>query len=704
MWVVGAEHGGPDSGGRVPDAIVSDDVPGPGCSTEGGRAFQTVASGNDDRNHGPRSSDDGGRTSVEDVVARTSEFWYEVTMVLQRMKNSKVRNDFLGEKLLKSNDLQQTLTQIDAIHDVFMPAWSGSHATRKSNAKRAGFHFKQLICESDELFEIPSDYGDLAKYKYATWFEALNKLIACPYWDIKSDDVKVATKSGAIFDDIEINPEKRSHSDNVKFESSRYDEGSKGFSKEVKLGNLQRKVRRRDRRVCRSPGSDDESFGSGKSCSEGRRRTAVEPPARFEEIELTDSSSDSVNETEYSSDEERLVSRGSKYLQRDAVAPELFNMEGKVSLGIFLRDFERYFSHKFAGNQRDRCRELGRFLEGEVRDAYEAVGGPTLKYDRMKKELLRWHKSQQVGRTYKRKAELSRAGMKESETFKLYCMRLEELAHRAYPNDKVEGARKLRKQLLATVPSWFARCVEKRAETKKVIDPYAKITWADIVCVAETEDKKKKRRELVKEEPEVVQTPQHVVKIDVAQSSVKSAPILQQSPSPSLIRESHPPSQQSTTATSDRNLQCHFCGQTGHQESTCFMKKNLSCYACGGVGHGYRDCPQTLGQRSGFAPKCSICSGSHLGKDCSEMSGIVGTGSSSRGIGAQRLQGAIPRAFNPRGGRRDQGSSYRGRPTNYRGQNYRPNYREENASSRNTDAAGISDDVRRESGIIGPGN
>ena len=69
-----------------------------------------------------------------------------------------------------------------------------------------------------------------------------------------------------------------------------------------------------------------------------------------------------------------------------------------------------------------------------------------------------------------------------------------------------------------------------------------------------------------------------------------------------------------------------------------------------------------------------------------------------------RVRYLEPLAFNPRGGRRDQGSSYRGRPTNYRGQNYRPNYREENASCRNTDAAGISDDVRRESGTISSGN
>ena len=71
-------------------------------------------------------------------------------------------------------------------------------------------------------------------------------------------------------------------------------------------------------------------------------------------------------------------------------------------------------------------------------------------------------------------------------------LRLEKLAFRAYPHDDQEGAKQLSRHLLATIPNWFPRNVEKTRETKRIMSSKAWVTWEDFVYIAELEDKKKK--------------------------------------------------------------------------------------------------------------------------------------------------------------------------------------------------------------------
>ena len=63
-------------------------------------------------------------------------------------------------------------------------------------------------------------------------------------------------------------------------------------------------------------------------------------------------------------------------------------MHGRESMSTFLDHFERYFMLKFEGNGLDQCTELGRFLDGEAKRAYDAVGGRHIKYKYMKDGLL----------------------------------------------------------------------------------------------------------------------------------------------------------------------------------------------------------------------------------------------------------------------------------------------------------------------------
>ena len=599
---------------------------------------------------------DGGSASGQglDVVCAgvVAGKFCEVSMLLRQMRLPSVRGDFLAGRVLKCDDPEAMLVLLDGLYNTFVPVWNSDPCVRAVAADTAGKHFKLLLEESPDVFEVPCDYVIKGKHKYSTWMQALNKLLSCPYW-ITQGGTSDNLAAPAIFDDVDAGtgdtdklrkrpkeddrgllPEKRQLKGRVHYE------GTSSAVRSGRSGSDDQSDRGRSLAKCRSP------VESENSCSDsGERATRRRPHLRskasnrshhYSVIEIDDTSEDSTTEGGESSEFEQYERRGrSKYFQKDVVAPEVFSVEGETSLKTFLSDFERYFSIKFAGNQRDRCRELGRFLEGEVRDAYDAVGGPLLKYSGMKRELLQWHKSQQVGRIYKRKAELKQTRMKEGESFKLYCMRLEKLAFRAYPHDDQEGAKQLSRHLLSTVPNWFARNVEKRRETKKIMKPNAKVTWEDIVYIAELEDKKKKKKDLMRkdvdaEEPYVahVAATQHMVapksallrspRVPTPQNGRNGAGATRSAPPPprqsnqTVPNSARPPPPQHSSRTGNgvarsppfqqtyRNsssysgYKCFNCGGTGHFASHCRERKEFKCFCCGEVGHHFRDCSQYI--------------------------------------------------------------------------------------------------------------
>ena len=620
-----------------------------------------------------------GAVCAERVAVR----YCELAGLLRQMKVPSVRGDFLAGRVLRCDNLESMLILIDSMHDLFLPGFCSDPCERVAKNEIAGKHFKLLMEESEDLFEIPCDYVVKTKYKYSTWMRALSKLYSCSYWDEGQIQNEERTKT-EIFGDVGRSSEydedfKTSVDCKRKIQPSRRTSkvsvGDQEKVREVRFSGRQSGYRHVKGRDSPRLGSQSDSTDRDSELSEKRpvRQSCSRSKAKkLTRVEIAESSECSSSEVQDSSASETDHGRGrSRRYPKEVVAPECFNVDGRGSLKDFLADFERYFSIKFEGNQRDRCRELGRFLEGEVKDAYEAVGGPFLKYKEVKMELLEWYKSQKVGSAYKRKAELTQARMKEEESFKLYSMRLEELAYRAYPHDKPERAKRLRRQLLSTVPTWFARCVEKREETKKVLNPRAKVTWEDIVAVAENEDKKKKKKNLMKTETNVedsfvarVATTQNVSQSDKRTAAPpKSSPVLQ------------PRYQRDVNFSSYR---CHYCGEVGHVEARCAMKqKDSKCFCCGETGHFYQNCPEYMklapSSSSEFKPLCHSCGGRHLGMHCPSSRGDNPT-NSAMGNPRSSESGAIPkvRSLSSRGGHSGFG---RGRQFTrfYRGGNGRRN-------------------------------
>ena len=495
----------------------------------------------------------------------------EVVMLLQQFSQESVKKDFLAGKIMKGEDVEAVWHSLVALHKLFSPEWTCDPRERIVKLEEMGKHAWLLISESNDTFVIPSNYADLGTFSYASWMEALMKLRDAPYWR-RCHSVAPTTSQKSDSISLEV----------VDTTSNEDDSVSK-----LKRRNKKKKSAARPR-----PGTN--FFGSAS-----KRESQVKPSARkggIDYIEITDSSDDvSSNEGSTDSEEEFLPSRVHKYFPRDVVPPEVFDVDSKSSLKSFFDDFQEYFGNKFYGNKRASCRELGRFLKGDCKDAYDSLGGSQLKYPVMKAKLLEWYKSQQVGRGYKRRSELKHATLREGETFKLYCMRLQELASRAYPNDDYEVAKQLKKRLLATVPKWFVRCIEKKEEMKSMLGKGKKINWADIIEVAEAQDKKIKKKKLVDSDVEEVVTQMSSVKV----SSVEQC----HAPQMSKNSQSPPPQAQ--------RQRCNYCGWPGHVETQCKRKAGL-CFACGGKGHNAYNCPTM----ETFKPMCSSCQGAHLGMEC----------------------------------------------------------------------------------------
>ena len=72
--------------------------------------------------------------------------------------------------------------------------------------------------------------------------------------------------------------------------------------------------------------------------------------------------------------------------------PEIYSLASGRSFSRFLLSFEAYCDGKYSSAHKDLwTSELGRFLEGEMKQVYDACGGPETKYKRMKAHLEKWH-------------------------------------------------------------------------------------------------------------------------------------------------------------------------------------------------------------------------------------------------------------------------------------------------------------------------
>ena len=173
---------------------------------------------------------------------------------------------------------------------------------------------------------------------------------------------------------------------------------------------------------------------------------------------------------------------------RPVPTPEKYNPESGQPFDKFLGEFERYCARSFrADDDPDHSSwgsQLGKFLNGELREAYAAlhvIGEP---FSELKRKLLEWMESSKEKLGTEAKKRFSGANRKPNEPMRLYAARLEKYFQVAYPNRVANGNKKaLREKFTNSVPG---RVRDKILNAEACLD--GAITWDKILSIASKHD------------------------------------------------------------------------------------------------------------------------------------------------------------------------------------------------------------------------
>lgn len=181
--------------------------------------------------------------------------------------------------------------------------------------------------------------------------------------------------------------------------------------------------------------------------------------------------------------------------QKESPKPEPYSLVSGRSFRKFLDNFEAYCSSRFSAINKDLwTSELGRFLEGEIKEVYEVLQGAEQGYRTMKKQLQAWHLDAKTRIQSSRRVQFQNARYKPGEGYKLFATRLEYLYRAAYPHQEVLNGKDLRRQLFKTLPTDVSEILERDLAVMKTTTA-RKATWKDILSLLEIQDNSRRRKE-----------------------------------------------------------------------------------------------------------------------------------------------------------------------------------------------------------------
>lgn len=377
-------------------------------------------------------------------------------------------------------------------------------------------------------------------------------------------------------------------------------------------------VQNSDSSTSHESSSDSDDSYSDSDCSRNRRHKSNAGRAR----RLNDNSG---------------LTDALRYLKfsREVVPPCVFDVESDTPFKRFLSTYERYFDSKFEGTDRDRSLQLGLFLQGSVKRAYDAMGGGQIKYCKLKQRLLEWYSGERCSARQKSLAELQNATMLPGDSLCIYTMRLEKLARKAFPDSQSECERHLQRKFRQTVP---ASVIDKLDNAQSALSIFGekKLSWNRIKKLAEAEDRLLRQRNedglIGRERPWDAQASVWYSRsrdegVRAQQSGRQDncnrlAEPIEARPRTPYVRGAVFRGNRGYSGSSDnpgRRIppMCAWCGRQGHMEYGCWMKQG-ACMICGAVDHQRDQCPRgnAWDQTDQVKLTCSKCWGSHLGKDC----------------------------------------------------------------------------------------
>ena len=169
------------------------------------------------------------------------------------------------------------------------------------------------------------------------------------------------------------------------------------------------------------------------------------------------------------------------------VPPEPFDTDGYRSFRSFIRCYERYFTGTFATSYIGMATQLGDYLVGRMRNAYDTLMRYAPSYDDLKAKLMCFYKLINVSNQEKAAEEFRNLRMRAGHSVLLHCLQLEELAKKAFHRGSERWLRLLQ-QVFNTVPEDF-HLQFKGLYVSAPEDDGPCFEWEDLISLAGSYDK-----------------------------------------------------------------------------------------------------------------------------------------------------------------------------------------------------------------------
>ena len=350
----------------------------------------------------PRGADGGGSGSGEPGVIDQEKLLARSLCIhglFKELGRQEVRDAFCENLILQDVQSVQIIQTFDIMHDLLFPRWSSSSETREIDAEVAVTHMKLLFSRSRLTFNLNVGGDESEERSYDYWMQMIEQVESSAFWSSgKIEEKEQRGKSGLVEN---LTDEKHAKLRNtnkldgkLKIESAadkgdETDESGKEKEYGTKISDKRTKHKSRRSKRAEMWREDDSSESSDEDMKikSDRRRGGRRKRVVLHTVESSESSSEESEDSSTDTSCDRKYRRRSKH-HYESVVPPVFDPEGTVSMEKYLRIYERYFITKFNGSQHECSLELARFLKGEAKAAYEALGGENLKYKRLKPKLV----------------------------------------------------------------------------------------------------------------------------------------------------------------------------------------------------------------------------------------------------------------------------------------------------------------------------
>ena len=197
---------------------------------------------------------------------------------------------------------------------------------------------------------------------------------------------------------------------------------------------------------------------------------------QVEKIELRDSEQNSEVKVDMQEFQNKLQIRHmqGKNKAKDMIIPAIYNISNPQPLQGYLKDFEYYFAAKYNGEW-ECFIELGRFLEGEIKEIFEKVGGPRKDYSTVKEKLVTWYKSLKISGVEHWRKVLKEIVIRSGESLLQLGLQVEEAASHAYSKNLMDWARKMRSFYLKSIPCKFRDRLQEYENMKMLMKGVKKL-------------------------------------------------------------------------------------------------------------------------------------------------------------------------------------------------------------------------------------